>query len=194
MRSRIAAALSLMILLGGCAARTGELPANAVRIGPSTAIVMPAPADLDRSIEAAQLATARYGDQTFVFETRISVTPDMFRLVSVDTLGRRTMSIAWTGGGVYYEAASWVPEQLRPENVLADIVLLYWPEETVRHALVGGTLQVAPGRRTVVADGKDIIRAEFHPARAGDPWTGTLHYENVAWGYVLDIQSQEGGQ
>jgi hypothetical protein len=177
--------------LAGCVARTGELPYNAVRVAPSTAIVMPTPADLARSVEAVQLISAHYGDQTFVFESRISITPERFFLVSVDSLGRKAMSITWTGGGIYYEAAAWVPEQLRPENVLADIVILYWPEDSVRRALIGGTLQAAPQRRAIVANNKDVIRAEFRPTRPDDPWSGTLRYENLAWGYSLDIQSLE---
>jgi hypothetical protein len=184
--------LALLAFVAGCVARGGELPDNAVRVAPTTALVMPAPADLSRSVEAVQLITAHYGGQTFVFESRISVTPEVFRLVSVDSLGRKAMSITWTRGGIYYEAAAWVPEQLRPENVLADIIILYWPDDTVRRGLIGGSLRASDGRRAIVADGKDVIRAEYHPKTPGDQWSGTLHYENLAWGYALDIQSQEG--
>jgi hypothetical protein len=184
-------AFSLFLFLAGCAARTGELPDNAVLVAPTTAMVIPRPADLARTVEAVQLVSARYGGQTYVFESRISVTPDQFRLVSVDSLGRKAMTIVWTSGGVYYETAAWVPQQLRPENVLADIVLLYWPEDTVRRSLIGGSLRSTEAHRTIVADGKDVIRADFQPQRSGDPWSGTLHYENLAWGYALDIQSQE---
>jgi hypothetical protein len=188
---RFVTAVLILVLTAGCVARTGQLPDNAVLVAPKTAVVMPSPAALDRSVEAVQLISAHYGGQTYVFESRISVTPERLRLVSVDSLGREAMKIVWTSGGIYYEAAPWVPEQLRPENVLADIIILYWPEATVQSALIGGSLRLADGHRTVVADGRDVIRADFKPQQSGDPWSGTLHYENLAWGYALDIQSKE---
>lgn len=190
----IFAVLLVAAMLSGCAARTGELPAGVVRIAPTVSLIMPRPGDLARTLEAVQLVTARYGEQVFVFEGHVSATPERFLLVSLDSVGRKAMTITWTDAGIAYEAAPWVPEQLRPENILADIVILYWPETSVRRALVGGTLRVEPNRRSVVADGTYVIRADFQPTRLGEPWSGTVHYENVAWGYALDVQSQEAGQ
>ncbi|HTI88630.1 MAG TPA: DUF3261 domain-containing protein [Alphaproteobacteria bacterium] len=187
---------ALLPLVAGCVPPRstvveGPIPENVVQVAPKTAIVMPRPRDLARSINAVQHVTAHYGNQTFVFDNRISITPDRVRLVSLDSSGNQAMTITWTSGGVYSEAAAWIPEPLRPEKILADMVILYWPEESVRIALIGGTLHAAPEHRSVVADGQDVIRAAFNPLRAGDPWSGSLHYENVALGYAVDIQSRE---
>lgn len=193
-RLRILGLVLLATTLGGCVARNGGMPAEAVRIAPTVTLVMPHPGDLGRSLEAVQLVTAHYGDQTFVFESHLSATPKRFLLVGLDTVGRKAMTITWTDAGIAYEAAPWVPEQLRPANILADIVVLYWPAASVRRALSGGTLDTGPERRSVIAGGQEVIRAEYRPTRPGDPWSGRLHYENRAWGYALDVESLEAGR
>jgi hypothetical protein len=191
---RILGLVLLAAALGGCAARNDGMPADAVRIAPTVTLVMPRPGDLGRSLEAVQLVTAHYGDQTFVFESHLSATPERFLLVGLDTVGRKAMTITWTDAGIDYEAAPWVPKELRPANILADIVVLYWPEASVRHALSGGTLDAGPKRRSVIAGAQEVIRAEYWPTRPGDPWSGRLHYENRAWGYTLDVESLETGR
>jgi len=53
-------------------------------------------------------------------------------------MGRRAVTITWTGQNVSAETAPWVPETLRPGSMLADIILIYWPEAAVRRALPDG--------------------------------------------------------
>jgi hypothetical protein len=75
--------------------------------------------------------------------------------------------------------------------MLADIILIYWPEAAVRGALPAGgeLLQEARGR-TVRVNGKDVLRVDYDWA-AGARWNGTLRYSNFAWGYEIEVQSSE---
>ncbi len=181
------------LLLGACAAL---MPAGgdprAPLLGPQQRLALPRPADLGRRVEAAQLITARRDGETFVFEGRVSVTPERFVLAGLDTLGRRAMTITWTDSGVEVETAPWLPEGVRPGAMLADLVVLYWPEAAVRKALApaGAELVADATSRTVRAGGRDLLRATYGWT-AGGPWTGTLRYANLAWGYEIEVQSQE---
>jgi len=175
----------------GCANRQANIPSEEVAIGPGVTLTMPSPGELNRSFEAVQLVTARYGEKTMVFESHISVTPHRFLIVSLDSLGRKAMSIDWTDGSIVYDVAPWVPEQLRPQNVLADIIVIYWPGAVVAHSLNGGRLVSGKDIRSIVTDDREIIHADYHPIRADDMWSGTLEYRNLAWGYVLNVQSIE---
>jgi hypothetical protein len=114
-------------------------------------------------------------------------------MVGVDSLGRRAMTVNWTEAGVTSETASWLPGQLRPENILADMTLLYWPEATVQESLAasGGRLISGPHRRSVMSGDKEIVRIDYEPAADGSLWSGRLHYQNFAWNYTLDVQSAE---
>jgi hypothetical protein len=179
-------------VLAGCA--SDEAPSETLpMIAPGHLLTLPAPGDLGRSVEAAQLITVRREGKTYVFEGHISVTPEKFLLVGVDGTGRRALTLTWDRSGkVTAETPSWMPRAIPPGPMLADIVVLYWPEAIVRRALKesGATLAVGNGSRTVTADGVDILRADYQDG-AGAPWSGKLRYRNDAWGYDIEVQSVE---
>ncbi|MBI3503634.1 MAG: DUF3261 domain-containing protein [Proteobacteria bacterium] len=188
---RAIAVLLTLACLAGCASMPAELPeppAGTVRIGPGMYLSLPRPGDLGRELDAAQLVAVRYGNLAYLFECRLSASTGKFSFVGLDTLGRRAMSVIWTDAGVTVEKAPWVPESLNPENILADMVLLYWPEATVRRSLQGAELQATAQGRVFLSRGKEAIRAEYRPL-AADRWAGTLVFRNIAWGYELEIQS-----
>jgi len=165
---------------------------NALLIGPGQRLNLPRPADLGRRIVTTQLITLRGYGQTVVLEVNLSITPERVTLVGLDGMGRRAVTITWTGQNVSAETAPWVPETLRPGSMLADIILIYWPEAAVRRALPdgGALLQEAHGR-TIQVNGKDVLRVDYGSAAGAAPWNGTLHYSNLAWGYEVDVQSSE---
>jgi hypothetical protein len=169
-----------------------EAPIGQVVVAPGLTFALPRPAALGRPVEAAQLVTARYKHTTFVFETRISVTHARVLVAGTDMLGRRAMTIEWTGDDLKVEAAPWVPAELRAGNVIADIMLLHWPASAVRAALSsGGSLrEPSTGHREIAANGTGMISID-RTAGAPGSWTGRWTYSNLAWGYGLEIQSTE---
>jgi len=189
--------IALVLALGACAAvpSPDAADARAPLLAPGATLALPRPADLGRSVEVAQLVTARRGGDAYVFEARLSVTPERVLLAGVDSMGRRAMTVTWTDAGLEVEAAPWLPEALRPGSMLADIVVLYWPEAVVAKALApaGGTLAADGHGRRVTIGGRDVLRAE-HDWNPGGPWTGTLRYANLAWGYEIEVQSAEAGR
>ena len=166
-------------------------PLRSVAIAPGVAVILPPTPGLGRTVEATQLVTARYRDRTFVFEGHIAVTPERLLLVGLDAMGRRSLTVTWTADGVAIDAAPWLPDTLRPGNMLADIVMIYWPEATVRAALTGASLEIrADGGRTVrSSDGTEVVRIDY--GRSARAWSGRLHLQNLTWGYDLDIRSEE---
>lgn len=189
---RRASVFVLLVLMPvACVQHSTDQVGRSVQIAPDLALTLPRPADLGQSVEVMQLVTARYGTQTYAFEARVSATAEQFLMVGVDSLGRRAMTITWSDAMISYESAPWLPPQLRPENVLADMVLLYWPEATVRRALApsGGDVVAAPGRRTITKAGEPVVQIDYGPSADGSPWASTLRYRNLAFQYELDIQS-----
>lgn len=193
-------ALALIISLCGCTTAPADEDLNptkpgTVRISPHVALIMPSPADLGRSVEATQLVTVRYGNQDFAFEAHIHATPENFLLVGFDLMGRKIMTINWAKESTSFETAPWVPKQLRAENILADIVLLYWPDNIVRKSLdktvkLNSTAHV----RTIILDHKIIWQADYQLKSKHDLWSGKLHYHNLAWDYEFNIESAETGR
>ena len=196
MRSRTCGFVLLALSTGACAQHSVDQAGRSVNIAPDLTLLLPRPGDLGQSIEVTQLVTARYGAQTYAFEGHVSATPERFLMVGLDSLGRRTMTITWSDASITYETAPWLPAQLKPENVLADMVLLYWPLSSVQQALAqsGGAVIAAPGRRTIVKDGEPVIQIEYEPAGAASPWSGRLRYRNLAFQYELEVQSVRSTQ
>lgn len=191
----LAVALAATLALTGCATpRPGEEP---VPLAPKVSLMLPAPGDLGRPVDAVQQVTAEYPTGSAAFEARLSVTAQRLLLVATDGMGRRGLTVTWTPGAVQVERAAWLPDSVRPENILATIVLLYWPEAVVRQALAGSgaTLEQTPGVRIVRdRDNQPALIARY--AGSGDaaaPWTGTAQLRNLPWNYSIDVQSNQVG-
>jgi len=162
------------------------------QFAPGRVLALPFPADLGRSVEAAQMLSARYDSQTFLFEGRISITPERLVLVGVDGMGRRAMTATWNGSSLAIESAPWLPASVRPGSMLADIILLYWPESVVRKALAPtGCTLFATAKSRKVRCGNDTVLIAKYDWPAGARWDGTLQYSNLAWGYAIEAQSKE---
>jgi len=153
-------------------------------------LTLPRPSSLGRSLEASQLVTVRYGEQVYVFEGHLSATPERLLLLGLDPMGRKAMSISWGDDGLHAEKAPWLPEQLHPENMLADIVMIYWPADQVNEAVraSGGHVTTAGNRRSIANAKGEMIQTDYSGV---DPWNGSLQHRNLAWGYALDVQSVE---
>jgi hypothetical protein len=189
--------LILSILgLSACASESGlpqqEVLGRTVLIAPGTLLTLPQEPLFGRTLEVTQMVAAHYGEHTFPFEAHISLAPNHFLMVGLDMMGRKAMSIEWNAGQITYDHASWVPAQIRPENILADLVLLYAPAPVTRASLPPGC-KLSDGRRvrTVICSKKRVWRAVYQPKIHNDPWSGSLSYRNLAYGYNFEVQSAE---
>lgn len=201
MRTGVHFALFLLSLAAGCTTDTMTplaylaepgVERQVAQFAPGRDLALPVPADLGRPVEAEQMLTATYDGQTFAFEGRISITPERLVMVGVDGMGRRAMTATWDGRSLAIESAPWLPPNVRPGSMLADIVVLYWPEAAVRKALApAGCKLLASEKSRKVRCGNDTVLTAKYDWPAGAKWNGALRYSNLAWGYEIDAQSKE---
>lgn len=181
-------------LLAGCASSAGlnRDPARdtAAFLAPDLRLDLPDPAAMGRSVEAVQMVTAHHAGDTMVFEAHLSMTPERVLLVGVDATGQRLMTVTWRGTQITVETAPFLPKEVRPGAMLADLVALYWPADAVRQALrqSGAELSVDATSRIVRLHGRPILEAVYRGGSA-NPWQGGLHYRNLAWGYEIDVET-----
>jgi hypothetical protein len=161
-------------------------------IGPDTAIVLPKPREMGRSLEVVQLVTLRFAGQALTFDARLSITPERLVLVGIDGMGRRAMTVTWNGETMTAETAPWLPAAARPTSMLSDVVVLFFPIGAVRQSLAASGCELAITKRTrVVRCGEaDIIQAEYDQQSTA-LWNGKLRYWNLAWGYEAEVRSAE---
>jgi hypothetical protein len=187
------AAIAALLLASGCATMDRKPPDTLPMIAPGHVLALPQPGDLGRSVEATQLITVHRGGEVHAFEGHISVTPERLLLVGLDGMGRRALTLTWDKSGkVSGQTAAWMKDPVPPGPMLADLIVLYWPETSVRAALAGAgaALVVRSGSRSVVVDGAEVLHVDYQGS-ARPSWSGSLHYKNDAWGYEIDVQSVE---
>ena len=167
-------------------------PSQLVIVAPGVSLQLPHRPGVGRRIEAAQSVRIRRQGTVFAFETRISISDGRFRIAALDLAGRRALTLDWTERGVEIDAAPWLPEAFRPRNLLADMVMMFWPPDDVRAALKGNDVrfEADSGHRSIKSEGKQIVRISFHPPRE-TRWTGITTYDNIGLGYSLDVRSFE---
>ncbi len=187
---RILAVFLRVGTVAGCTAASQPRQAASALIGPDLRFAIPSPRELGHSVDATQLVTAHFRGETQVFEAHLSVSPERLTFIGLDPLGRRALTVIQNDAGITVDAAPWLPAGLRAENILADVAIVYWPEEAVRRGLsrTSATLRADGHERTISANGPEIVRVEYEPGR-GDAWAGAARYRNVAFGYELDLQS-----
>lgn len=161
-------------------------------LAPDLPFLLPGPETLGRDLAVAHLVTVRWGERsgaarTVSFEGQIEAQAGTFRLAVLDPLGRRALSVEWDRTGLKAETGPAFPADLRAENLLADLVLIYWPAPVLRRALAPAELRETPDGREVWWKGQPVIRleSEAHGAR--------LRYANLAFGYTLDIRATGEG-
>jgi hypothetical protein len=187
------ATLGALLLASGCATMNHQPPDTLPMIAPGHVLALPRPGDLGRSVEATQLITVHRGKEVHAFEGHISVTPERLLLVGLDGMGRRGITLTWDKSGkVSGETAKWMKDPVPPGPMLADLIVLYWPEASVRDALAGAdaTLVAKPGSRSVMVDDAEVLHVDYQNS-AQPSWSGSLHYKNDAWGYEIDVKSVE---
>ena len=159
-------------------------------MAPGVFLRLPDADALGRSVESVQLVRARHDSDQFVFEAHLSVTPERLMLVCVDPLGREALSLRWEKRHLTVKTANWLPDTIRADNMLADLMLITWPTTSLRAGFAGSDalLSEGAGWRSVSVAGSEMIRADYASA---SPWNGAVTYRNLAWGYVLEVQSVE---
>lgn len=176
-------ALMIGLCLVACAAPPSQQSAlDPVAIAPGVTLVLPRPGQLGRDVAAQQMVSARRGTETQLFDVMITVSGDDLVMVATDSLGRRAMTIRRHGDALSVDRASWLPPQLQAGNILADLALIYWPQDALRAGLAGAALDQQGRQRRI----GDAIVIET------DGWTGTARLDHRHWDYQLVIRSVEG--
>lgn len=192
--SRVALAAIVMVLVSfvtSCAYYlTPTQKSDRVYLAPGIEYRLPFPETFARSLQAIQFVTIRYGQQVFAFESHIQIAHNLETMIGLDLLGRRALSISWTGQDIVTDAASWLPEGFRVGNLLADLSIIYGPISTVREHLITSKASVLDDTRsrTIRLFDKDVIIISYD-ITGNDIWNGKVKYRNLAFGYELDIQS-----
>jgi hypothetical protein len=138
---------------------------------------------------ASQVIHAVYGARAMTLSTAIELDAATIKVVGLTATGQRLFTASWDGSVVSAQKSAFVPENVDPERVLADVQLALWPLPAVQQAFGRAGLEVTEpfaGVRRLRRG--DALIAEVHYASA-DPWNGRLWFVNFQYDYSLTIDT-----
>jgi hypothetical protein len=138
---------------------------------------------------ASQVIHAAYGSRVATLRTAVQIDASGLTVVGVTATGMRLFTASFDGERVSAERSPFVPKEVSPERVLADMQLALWPLASLQGAYADSGQIVSepnPGVRRVVRG--DRLVAEVHYA-SDDPWNGRLWFVNFEFGYSLTIDT-----
>jgi len=187
-------ALLGILLLSGCALfdapRSTPLPGGAQW-------QLLSPDQLGRSISVTQRVTGNFNGQSVALLFYLEVTPDRLALVGTTPDGSELFSLEKTASALNVHATPLLPKQLRPEMVLADLQMAFWPAAAIEKNLRDTDLQLreqneAVGmRRTITQqstqqNGEPVITIDYDSA---DRWRGSVRFEQHVWHYSYVVET-----
>jgi hypothetical protein len=106
-----------------------------------------------------------------------------------DVHGRPAVLASWTDLGATVDRGDGLPPWMDGRRLLADLVMMHWPQTLVRSALPA-TLEVEDAktarRITVRATGAPYLDIRLPPV---EPWAGQASLVNRAAGYVMRVRA-----
>ena len=130
---------------------------------------------------------ATHGRDSTTFQAVVRVTPAQVSVIGLLPMGPRAFTLDWDGAALKYDALTEAAP--RPERMLADLELAFWPLAALQEAgaATGWVIrEPAAGVRRVFHDG--ALYAEVRSG-AAERWNGHVSLVNLALGYTLEIDS-----
>lgn len=142
-------------------------------------------------LSAFQQVTVSYGKELAHFQAIVDVNQDLATIVMLDLAGRRTIDIEWSTQGIAIKTADWLPENVKAAEILARLVLAFWPIEDARKGLPqNSTLHQTGFVRSVEQASQTVVRM----SRDGDnPWTSKTIIDHGKSGFQIIISSSLRG-
>jgi len=181
--------LLLTILISGCALLR---PQGATPLPGGGAWKPLTPAQLGRSLSVTQRVTGEFGEHRAVLVFYLEVAGDHLALVGTTPDGTELFSLEQNGETVAVTTSPLLPPQMRPQAVLADLQIAFWPAAAVAQGLSGSGLVLNETRtengieRSLSRAGETVIAIRY---RADDPWRGAVEFDQRAWHYRYTVET-----
>ena len=191
-RPRFAGAVTLLALLAACA--NGPTRDTA----PQDALPLLTPASAGNAVQVQQLLHAAYKHDESTLQCVVSNDLRTLSLVCLTAMGQRVFTLDWDGAQLKATRAPFAPSSIDPQRIVSDLQLAYWPLAALQDAWRASGAEVSeprPGLRRLTRGGQLV--AEVHQGQAADnegDWPARLWLANFAYGYSLDMESQDAGR
>ncbi|WP_435929828.1 DUF3261 domain-containing protein [Dryocola sp. BD613] len=174
------------LVLSACSAPKKEPSRPQAWLKPGTLVTLPAPG-ITPTISQQQLLTARVKGKTQSLMVLLNADSQKIMLAGLSPLGIRLFRLTYDQTGVKTEQSITLPELPPASQVLADIMLSYWPLAVWQPQLPKGwTLKDIASRRELRDENNELIETIQYLARDGSRQPVTVQHHR--FGYTIAIQ------
>ena len=151
----------------------------------STTLEILPPSAMGGPFESYQQVEGSYRGQTYYLDTYVSADDERFLMLAFNSFGTKVFELEYTGSSVRFTAA-FSTGSMKPEYILADFQLCFFPAEAVRKNVTAAGLSFEERKegdaliRTVSTEGRLIIEIRRT--------AGEVRYNNVLRGYQYIIR------
>lgn len=184
------ALLAMSLALNGCSGHDNHQERPQAWLKSGVEVTLPAPTQI-APFSARQLLTAQAQGQTHQLVVMLEADGQRLRLVGLSPLGVRLFSLNYDAQGIKTEQVMALPELPPAGQVLADIMLSYWPTARWQPQLPAGWTLTDKADRRELRDANGLLVETIRYQPRGDRRAPTL-IENHAFDYRLTIESLEG--
>lgn len=187
--------LSLSLLLGalvlsGCRSPGQDPTRPQAWLKPGSLVTLPAPG-ITPAVNQQQLLTASMKGKTQSLMVLLNADEQKIMLAGLSPLGIRLFRLTYDAAGVRTEQAITLPEMPPAGQVLADIMLSYWPVSAWQPQLPKGwTLSDTGSRRELRDEDRGLIETIGYVMRDGQRQPVSIQHHR--FGYLIAIQQLDG--
>ncbi|MCA1923843.1 DUF3261 domain-containing protein [Buttiauxella noackiae] len=174
------------LLLSACSTTKPDSSRPQAWLKAGTLVTLPPPG-ISSSITQQQLLTAQVKGKTQSLMVLLNADQQKIMLAGLSPLGIRLFRLTYDSQGVKTEQSMTLPELPPASQVLADIMLSYWPISAWQPQLPKGwTLKDIDSRRELRDDQGELIETIHYLMRNGSRQPVSVHHHR--FGYVISIQ------
>jgi hypothetical protein len=186
------AGLAMLCALAGCSGPASHDPPGTATIARGTVLVLPMPPAFPEPRQFDHIVSARFGRHEMLFESLADMGPDRVAVTITAPNGPRLATIDWSKGGIKGDRAATIPGRLRDENLLADMMLVFWPAKAIEAAMrpAGSVIDHPDGSRSISVNGRMIVEIK-HVVAADGVDRRTLTNKDFHYTLTLSAPRQE---
>ena len=144
------------------------------------------PAALGAPISVQQHLTVERDGKIDEIDTALEVDQNQLELVGL-ALGKRALTLHYDGQTIQSWRHPMLPEQVRADDVLQDILLTLWPVDAIQQALPAGWRIEENGLRRTLLNGDTTVMVIDYSSQLR--WSGKVTLTNLRYHYRIAIQS-----
>ncbi|WP_025899170.1 DUF3261 domain-containing protein [Sneathiella glossodoripedis] len=142
-------------------------------------------------INAHQQVSLSFADKEIQLTAALRLRQGEVRVIFLDMTGQRVLDLIWTQQNLLVERAAWLPEQVSATDVLARIVLAYWPAREVEPGLTDNMALIQkPLSRFYTYSDQPFIKIQYSEE---DIWNSRTVIDQPGSAFRLVISSQLKG-